>query len=411
MKKNIMFFLKIIMIFGIILFLGACGVDTSLSSIEGATKEIVEDAINNVDDDEIDDKSSASNVSTILDEEAPLAKDASNLESSTQTNNEASFDSTISDCDSIISEVENANFVGLHGKLAVNGTDLVDTSGEKVRLKGVSTHGINYFPEYVNYDSFASLKDMGVNLVRLSMYTADYNGYCTGGDRQSLLNTIDTGVDVCSDLGLYCIIDWHILNDGNPNTYLNDAKDFFDNVSKKYSEQDNIIYEICNEPNGGTTWSDIKSYANEIIPIIRNNDSDAIILVGTPNWSQFLLDAANDPIEGYDNIMYTLHFYAATHKDDLRNTLKSAIDSGLPVFVSEFSICDASGNGAIDITSADAWFKLLDDYNISYAAWSLCNKNESASLLDSSCSKTSGYTDSDLSDTGKYIFEKISDDK
>ena len=109
-----------------------------------------------------------------------------------------------------------------------------------------------------------------------------------------------------------------------------------------------MIYEICNEPNGGTSWQDIKNYANEIIPVIRQYDKDAVILVGTPNWSQYVDQALADSISGYENIMYTFHFYAATHRDDMRQNVQNAVNSGLPVFVSEFGICDASGNGGID---------------------------------------------------------------
>ena len=168
-----------------------------------------------------------------------------------------------------------------------------------------------------------------------------------------------------------------------------------------------MIYEICNEPNGGTSWSDIKSYAEIIIPVIRKNDKNAIIIVGTPNWSQDVDIVSEDPITGYDNIMYAVHFYAATHKDDLRNKVKTAISNGLPVFVSEFSLCDASGNGGIDYDSSDVWFDLINDNHLSYASWSLCNKNETSALIKPDSTATSTITIDDLSDTGKYVRDKI----
>ncbi|MDE5873697.1 MAG: glycoside hydrolase family 5 protein, partial [Lachnospiraceae bacterium] len=168
-----------------------------------------------------------------------------------------------------------------------------------------------------------------------------------------------------------------------------------------------IIYEICNEPNGGTSWSEVKSYAEEIIPIIRKNDPDAIIIVGTPTWSQDVDIAAQDPLD-YDNVMYAIHFYAATHTDNIRNKAKTAFSSGLPIFVSEFSICDASGNGAIDYNQADLWFDLIEEYNLSYAAWNVSNKDETSSLIKSSCSKTSGWSDDELSETGIWLKKQIS---
>lgn len=297
-----------------------------------------------------------------------------------------------------------------HGKLSVKGTDIVDMNGDKYQLKGVSTHGITWFPDYVNKDAFETLRDdWGANLIRLAMYTdtGDSYGYCSGGDKDEILALVDKGVSAATELGMYVIVDWHILNDSDPNNHIDDAKEFFDKVSKKYAAQENVIYEICNEPNGGTQWRSVKSYAETIIPVIRANDKDALIIVGTPNWSQDVDIASQDPINGYDNIMYAVHFYAATHKDDLRNKVKTALDNGLPVFVSEFSLCDASGNGGIDYDSSDEWFKLINENNLSYSSWSLCNKNETSALIKSDSSATGSFSDGDLSDTGKYVRDRI----
>ena len=297
-----------------------------------------------------------------------------------------------------------------HGKLSVKGTDIVDMNGDKYQLKGVSTHGITWFPDYVNKEAFETLRDdWGANLIRLAMYTdtGDSYGYCSGGDKDEILARVDKGVSAATELGMYVIVDWHILSDSDPNNHIDDAKEFFDKVSKKYAAQENVIYEICNEPNGGTQWSSVKSYAETIIPVIRANDKDALIIVGTPNWSQDVDIASQDPITGYDNIMYAVHFYAATHKDDLRNKVKTALDNGLPVFVSEFSLCDASGNGGIDYDSSDEWFELINENNLSYSSWSLCNKNETSALIKSDSTATGSFSDGDLSDTGKYVRDRI----
>ncbi|MGN0394961.1 MAG: cellulase family glycosylhydrolase [Coprococcus sp.] len=298
-----------------------------------------------------------------------------------------------------------------HGKLSVKGTDIVDEEGNAYQLKGCSTHGITWFPDYVDIDTFKTFRDdWGANLIRLAMYTdtGDSYGYCSGGDKDTILDLLDKGVSAATELGMYVIVDWHILNDNNPNNHIDDAKDFFEIVTTKYKDYDNVIYEICNEPNGGTKWEDIKEYAETIIPIIREQDEDAIIIVGTPTWSQDVDIAAGDPLAGYDNIMYAVHFYAATHKQDLRDKVTNAIDKGLPIFVSEFSICDASGNGAVDYDEAEEWFSLIEDKNLSYAAWNISNKDETSALIDSSCSKISDWTDDELSETGDFIKGKIS---
>ncbi|MCC8049283.1 MAG: cellulase family glycosylhydrolase [Clostridiales bacterium] len=294
------------------------------------------------------------------------------------------------------------------GALQVIGTQLSDQDGNPVQLKGISSHGLAWYPEYINEECFSEFKnDWNMNLIRLAMYTAESGGYCTDGDQETLKALVKNGVNYATDLDMYVIIDWHILSDGNPNTYIEEAKAFFEEMSSEFADNINVLYEICNEPNGSTTWADIKTYAAEIIPIIRANDPDAVILVGTPNWSQYVDQAAADPITGYDNIMYTLHYYAATHTDSLRNTLVSAYNAGLPIFVSEYGICDASGNGGLDIDQANQWMELLDDYQISCAMWNLSHRDESSAILKSSCTKTSGFTADDLNDSGKWLYEML----
>ena len=295
----------------------------------------------------------------------------------------------------------------VNGRLSVQGTYLVDESGNPVQLRGASTHGIAWFPEYVSKDTFSQLAQWGANVVRLAMYTSESGGYCTGGDQEELLRLLDQGVQYAKDADMYVIIDWHILSDGDPTQYQAQSEEFFATVSAKYAGCDHVLYEICNEPNGGTQWPTVKTYAQDILGIIRANDADAVVLVGTPNWCQYLADAAADPITDYGNVMYTLHFYAATHTDDLRGTYSAAIEAGLPVFVSEYGLCEASGSGAISTEQADAWAALMDENNTSYVMWSLCNKDESASILNANCDKTSGFTQDDLSPAGQWLVEML----
>ena len=295
---------------------------------------------------------------------------------------------------------------GFYGALHVEGTHLAAEDGTLVQLRGISTHGLSWFPGYVNEKMIAQAKqEWGCNVFRLAMYTADYNGYCVSdaNQKKTLKNLIDTGVKAAVEQDMYVIIDWHILNDNNPNTNKDEAKKFFEEMAKKYKDVPNVIYEICNEPNGGTSWADIKKYAKEVIPVIRKHAPEAVIVVGTPTWSQDVDVAAKDPITEYDNLMYALHFYAATHKDSLRDKCKTAVAKGLPLFVTEYGICDASGSGAIDETQADKWISMLDSYGISHVMWNLSNKAETSAIIKSSCNKTSNLTLNDLSDAGLWF--------
>lgn len=293
------------------------------------------------------------------------------------------------------------------GALQVRGTQLTSSSGTPVQLRGISTHGLAWFPQYVNENVFRQLRqEWNANVVRLAMYTSEYGGYCTGGNQQELKTLVRKGIDAAAKNDMYVILDWHILSDGNPNQYRTQAKEFFREMSATYAKSNHVLYEICNEPNGSASWQDIKSYAEEIIPVIRANDPDAVIIVGTPNWSQYVDQAAANPIKA-DNILYALHFYAATHKDDLRTKMVQAVQRGLPIFVTEFGICDASGNGAIDETQANEWVETMDRYGISYVAWNLSNKSETSAILKSSCTKTSGFTTNDLSASGQWLYRTL----
>ena len=292
-----------------------------------------------------------------------------------------------------------------NGALAVKGTQLVDENGQAVQLRGISTHGIGWFPQFVNSDAITQLSsDFGANVFRIAMYTDENSGYCTDGDKEKLKQLIFDGVDYAKKADMYVIVDWHILHDTNPLIHKDEALQFFDEITEQLKNDKHVIYEICNEPNGDTGWEDVKEYAEEVLPVIRKHAPDAVVLIGTPTWCQEIDKPQKDPVTGYDNIMYTLHFYAATHKEDLRNRLISARKSGLPVFISEFSICDASGNGGVDYDSAAAWKKLIVENNLSYAGWSLCNKNETSALLKPEVTKVNGgWTDDDLSETGLWL--------
>ena len=292
-----------------------------------------------------------------------------------------------------------------YGKLSVNSDGiLVGEDGNIAKLQGVSTHGLSWFPQYVNADAVKYCKEqLGANTFRLAMYTAEYAGYCEGGDQAALKQLIHDGVKYATDNNMYVIIDWHVLNDNNPNKYKDQAIAFFREMSAKYKDYDNVIYEICNEPCGGVSWTEVKNYALQVIPVIRENDKDAIIIVGTPNWSQDVDVVANDRITGYDNIMYAFHFYAATHREDMRNKVTTARNSKLPIFVSEFGICSADGNGWIDEAEANTWISFLEQNNISYVMWNLCNKAEASAMINSWNTSTTWWSYDDLSQAGKWL--------
>lgn len=299
----------------------------------------------------------------------------------------------------VIPQTSVSGGVSENGKLRVIGTQLSNERGEPVVLRGMSSHGLQWFANFADRASIAKTAQAGANVFRLAMYTGE-NGYLSQPD--NIKNTLYRGVDAAIAEDMYVIIDWHILSDGNPMTNADAAESFFNEVSAKYGNYDNVIYEICNEPNGNVTWSgDVKPYAERIIPVIRANDPDSIILVGSPTWSQDINAAADDPL-AYDNIMYTCHFYAGTHTAWLRDRITYAIGKGAPIFISEWGTSAADGNGGVFLEESQRWLEFLNANNISWVNWSLCDKNEASAAIAPDAGVN--WSADTLSQSGKFVF-------
>ena len=296
------------------------------------------------------------------------------------------------------------------GRLQVINGKLCSESGEPVMLRGVSTNGLITAESFINEALFRELSEKdGVNLIRLAMYTYGTGivGYCTGGNRDRHKQEIANGVEYARKQDMYVLIDWHILSDGDPNTYIDEAKDFFAETAEKYSGYSNVLYEICNEPNG-VDWQTVKTYAEQIIPVIREKDPDSVIIVGNPDWSKDLYTVAEDPLL-FENILYTLHFYAASHGQAVRDMVEEVSRKGLPVFVTEFGVTASSGGFPRDLESADLWIDLLESENISYCMWSFSNAAEPCSTLRSDVLKYSGFEEKDYNATGLWLLKTLAE--
>ncbi|MDO5475861.1 MAG: cellulase family glycosylhydrolase [Eubacteriales bacterium] len=293
----------------------------------------------------------------------------------------------------------------VNGRLHVDGTQLVDETGEAVQLRGVSTHGLTWYPEFLNGNLFGQIsEDWDCSLVRLPMYS---EVYCKDRDsRRESLALLKKGIDLAVSNDMYVIADWHILEDSDPNQHIEEAADFFEMISSEYAGIPNLIYEICNEPNGETGWADITKYSNRIIPVIRQNAPNALILVGTPEYDRNLGSSLLNPLD-FDNIMYVLHFYAATHDAGLRSELISAVDAGLPVFVSECGISESNGDGSLDFASAREWFACLKERGISYTVWSFSDKDESSAVFRAGFDPEKQIEDRDLTVDGLWVRDLI----
>ena len=298
--------------------------------------------------------------------------------------------------------------VANHGKLQVSGKNIVDVNGENVTLRGISTHDIFFFTDSVSpcYNESALdalVDDWGINVLRIASYTELYIKK-NAEERRAF---IDEMVDMCAQKGIYCIIDWHTLNEGtsDPMFAYEEAKEFFEYMSKKHAGKAHVIYEICNEPQEDS-WARVKHYAQEMIDVIVKNDPNSIIIVGTPIWSKRVDDAAISQLD-YPNAIYSLHYYAASDKEELRQKGDYALSLDCPIIVSEFGTCTSTGNGKIDYSSTIEWFEWMNENNISWINWNFSEKKESSALLKpGSCTEKRW---NDVSESGRLIKWALSD--
>lgn len=294
--------------------------------------------------------------------------------------------------------------VAKYGQLSVAGTKLVDKNKQPVQLKGMSAFWLNWYGQYSNYNSIKWLRDdWNITLFRAAVGVEPYGAYVT--DPATATKKAEEIVNACIDLGVYVIIDWHAHHALDNKKQ---AIEFFNYMSKKYGQYPNVLYEIWNEPIGESWDTQIKPYAEEIARTIRANDPDGIVLVGNSTWSQDVDKAAKNPIK-MSNIMYVLHFYSGTHGEGLRAKANEALRLGAPIFVTEFGVSAADGgsDGKVYLEEADRWMAWMDANKISWANWSLCDKSEASAALKTGASVNGGWSEANLTESGKYVRNKI----
>ena len=346
--------------------------------------------------------------------------------------------------------------VAKYGALQVKGLQLSDKDGNPIQLAGMSSAGLQWFPECYTRESIENLvKEWNINVLRIVNYVAEGKG-SYNENPEGMRNFISQIVDWCGELGIYALIDWHVLKPGNPLApeYAG-AEDFFRYFATKYAGKPHVLFEICNEPNNcqakdnkekpwectrqeNVTWEMIAEYSNKVIPIIHAaydevNAPHPIIIVGTPQWCQ-LVDAPlkegryqgngkdlSDPLPDrdatlkYDNIMYSFHFYAAEHNEGFRQAGKTfyynfyaymdEVLGKLPVFCSEFGVTRADGGAFMDFGRTDSWLHMFNGNNkgnqkVSFVNWSYNDKEELASALKEGACSNQGWNNTSFS--GNY---------
>lgn len=282
--------------------------------------------------------------------------------------------------------------VAVHGQLQVVGTQLLDAAGAPVQLKGVSSMWLTEesTPFAESKPALAFMRDNW----KLSVIRAATPPPVSSG----LQAQVDTVVQNAIALGVYVLVDWHTEQAVNQQ---DQAVAFFTDMATKYGAYPNVIWEPYNEPNG-FTWAQIKAYHEVVVAAIRSVDPDNLIVLGTPNWSQYVDEAAADPVAG-TNLLYTLHFYSCTHTQSLRDRGNTAIAAGIALFVTEFGATYSDG-GLVSANhdyvcedEANLWFAWMSQNDISGVAWKLDEGTDASCILSPNAPVDGPWPDNMLS--------------
>jgi endoglucanase len=283
-----------------------------------------------------------------------------------------------------------------HGQLRVEGNRIVDRHGKPVVLRGMSLFWSQWEPAYYNEPAVRWLRDdWHIDIIRAAMAVHN-DGYLKHPERE--MKKVEAVIDAAVKLGIYVIVDWH-AHQPEPAA----AGDFFARIAAKYGHHPNIIYETWNEPLREHDWGTIiKPYHEAVIPRIRAHDPDNLIVAGTQTWSQDVDKAAADPLS-FRNVAYTLHFYAGSHRQELRDKAERAMKNGAALFVTEWGTTDANGDGKVHEEETRRWWDFMEKNQLSYLNWSVADKREASAALLPGASGQGRWPEWMLSPSGKLV--------
>ncbi len=292
-------------------------------------------------------------------------------------------------------------FVEIHGRLRVSGNQIVDQKGEPVVLHGMSLYGwAQQGKQFFNTSAINYLaQDWKCTVIRAVVLPRDYKR-----DPEAETRRVKTVVDACITNGIYAIINWHAM--AGAQNDVPSAQAFYTNLAAAYSQVANVVYEPWNEP-VQESWPVIKAYHEAIISAIRPIDPLSVIICGCRHWDQECEEASRNPITISSNIAYAVHFYAATHRQSLRDNAARALRNGIALFCTEYGTCTANGGGRLDEAETQLWWKWLDEHKVSSANWSVAALGETSAAFQPGASATGPWPDSMLKPSGILVRDYI----
>ena len=287
--------------------------------------------------------------------------------------------------------------VAVHGRLRAVGNRIVGKDGRPASVAGVSHFWSQWMPQFYNADAVRWLrKDFRAGIIRVAV-GIEADGYLR--DPEAETKRAEAVIDAAIAQGMYAVIDGH---DHDAHLHEEQATAFFRRMATKYGKTPNVMYELWNEPKEISWPQTVKPYLERVTAAIRRIDPDNLVILGSPTWSQDVDVAAADPVRD-PNAAYTLHFYAGTHKQYLRDKAERALGMGIALFVTEWGTTEASGDGPIDRESTELWLAFMRKHHLSHANWSLADKVENSAVLRPGANPRGGWKTTDLTESGRYV--------
>ncbi len=291
--------------------------------------------------------------------------------------------------------------VARYGALSIEGGRIVGQDGEPAVLRGMSLFWSQWGPQYYNAETVGWLaKDWKVDVVRAAIAAEGNDGARQHFERE--FAKASRVIDAAIANGIYVIVDWHAHR-----PWPDEAERFLTAIARKYGHLPNLIYEPFNEPlRDNVDWSrDVKPYHERIVGAVRAIDPDNLVIVGSPTWSQDVDIAAADPLP-FANVAYTLHYYAGTHRQGLRDKGDAALALGEALLITEFGTVEATGDGPLDLAESELWWDWAEAHCIGWMAWSIGDRDESSAALKPG-TPPSGWSDDDLTESGKLLRQRL----
>lgn len=310
----------------------------------------------------------------------------------------------------------NKDLYFFHGAPVKKGKYIIGDDGNQIEFRGIGTHALLQYGNLHTLEALSSLRDLGVNLIRITVYIENYTFLHSDGQQAKgyiaapteTKAEIEKIVNYCEQLGLYVLLDWHVYSwgagSGTGIFHEEEATEFFTYFCTLYKDKPFVMYEIANEPHHQTI-NEYVPFVTAMHTLIHSIVENPIIVTGTCKdnttdlWSAFKSN-------GLDDIFISSHAYGNSINVD---KYKAMWDVNMPIFNTEWGNAQASGDGNREDERTIALIKYYHEQKIPHSVWKLTDQAMTCAVLKNTGNINSekyatGFTEEDLSAEGTLYF-------